>query len=252
MFSFKNIVNKILTEEVDVNQVTQALTNHNYVMINYEGDRESKIHKGKRIIQIYAYGLTKAGNPCIRAYQINGDTFRGEPLWKLFRLDRILSWKTLSQTFVEPPKEQGWRDKKNILPPEFNKDGDGSMPIVYQLASFDNVSPEDKAENAKNNLINGDNVNINLFNRNEKGQFGHGYNYLKRNMKTDNERPEDLLNNDKYWKENDNEANPTTGPIGKDKSGNDTNDMNDLENEENYDEDEDEWLNTNHNEKLYK
>ena len=71
-------------------------------------------------------------------------------------------------------------------------------------------------------------------------------------MKTDNERPEDLLNNDKYWKENDNEANPTTGPIGKDKSGNDTNDMNDLENEENYDEDEDEWLNTNHNEKLYK
>ena len=241
---FQRVVNKILTEEVNVNQVTQALSNHNYVMVNYEGEGESGLHKGKRIIQLYAYGLTKAGNPCIRAYQTGGDTFRGEPKWKLFRLDRILSWQTMPQTFIEPPREQGWKGDNFILPPEYNENGDRSMSVIYQLASFKGITDSDKEENANNNLINGIRPNIQKFGRNEKGQFDKQYNYIRRNMKND-ERPEDLMQNDKYWNQDNNSSEyPDSGPVNKDKNGNDVNEPDDFEDEESS---EDEWMNGNHN-----
>ena len=76
------ILQKVLNESAGEDDVTNAIINHNYFEINYD---DEKYHiTGKRLIQPYAYGLTKAGNPCLRAFQIAGDTLRGEPKWKTF------------------------------------------------------------------------------------------------------------------------------------------------------------------------
>lgn len=82
----------MLIESVSINSITDSIKNLYQVVINYEGDPDHGIAPGKRVIEVYAYGLTKSGNPVIRAYQPYGDTASTVPEWKFFRLDRIKSW----------------------------------------------------------------------------------------------------------------------------------------------------------------
>ena len=91
---------------------------------------------------MYAYGVTKAGNPVIRAFQPYGDTRSKVPSWKFFRLDRISYWKETNQTFSEPASDiyKGLGD--------FNPDGDETMGIVYKIAKFGNKNTIDK-----NNMV---------------------------------------------------------------------------------------------------
>jgi len=55
------------------------------------------------------------------------------PKWKMFRLDRIDHWEPTEEYFYEPPKERGWNA------PDYNRSGDGSMPVVYSQVNFDDV-----------------------------------------------------------------------------------------------------------------
>lgn len=122
------ILQKILNESVGSNEVYDAILNHNYVDITYE---DEEVHApGHRLIQPYAYGITCAGNEAVRAFQVNGDTLRGEPRWKLFLLKRITSWNARKQTFTIPPKEQGYDA------PEFNRNGDKTLCQVLLVADF--------------------------------------------------------------------------------------------------------------------
>jgi hypothetical protein len=242
--SFSNLINNILCEEVDINDITHSINSHNEVIINYNGDDNT--HTGKRIIQVYAYGLTKAGNPCIRAFEPYGDTKTKVPHWKLFRIDRINKWQTTNRKFLEPPKEQGWDQN------EFNKNGDKSMSVVYQVAKFDNnISDLDRLRNRTNNIKNNFD-NIDVF-RSKNGTFTKTYNNINKNIKkgiSDTEESDKL--SDKYWKgsemENDtnsDENDNISGPIGKDKFGNNV-----IGNDDKYEDeesDEDEWLTTKHN-----
>lgn len=119
------IYNKlILNEDVSVNSVTDSIKNKYQVVLNYEGDPKHGVAPGIRTIEVYVYGLTKAGNPVIRAYQPYGDTASEVPNWKFFRLDRIKSWKPTYKLINKPA-------------PKFNPNGDGSMSIVYSIANFD-------------------------------------------------------------------------------------------------------------------
>lgn len=118
------IYNKlVLNESVNVNSITDSIKNRYQATINYEGDPEHGVAPGIRVIQAYAYGLTKAGNPVIRAYQPYGDTVSTVPAWKFFRLDRIKSWKPSYAKTTTPA-------------PKFNPNGDKSMSIVYTIADF--------------------------------------------------------------------------------------------------------------------
>ena len=121
----------LLTESVSVNDVTDAIDNHKRVIINYHTKGEN-IATGSRVIEVYAYGLTKAGNPVIRAFQPFGDTTSKIPSWKFFRLDRISSWKETEQTFSRPASFY----YKNIG--NFNENGDETMSVVYKIANFNN------------------------------------------------------------------------------------------------------------------
>jgi hypothetical protein len=118
------IYNKfVLSEAIDVNSVTDSIKHRYQVTINYEGDPEHGIAPGMRTVQAYAYGLTKAGNPVIRAYQPYGDTASETPSWKFFRLDRVTSWKPTYYITTKPA-------------PNFNPNGDRSMSVVYSIADF--------------------------------------------------------------------------------------------------------------------
>ena len=127
----QEIYKELIIEEVSINKITDAINNTYEVEINYHSNGED-IASGKRIIQPVAYGLTKAGNPVIRAFQPYGDTTTKVPSWKFFRVDRISSWKGLyNNKFNEPPGEFNAKG-------DFNADGDKSMSIVYTIAKFNN------------------------------------------------------------------------------------------------------------------
>jgi len=139
----ENILNKLLLKEsVSVNDVEDAINNHKRVIINYRSKGEDS-NTGARVVEVYAYGLTKAGNPCIRCFQPMGDTTSRVPSWKLFRLDRISAWKPTRQTFSRPAdffyKGLG----------EFNPNGDETMSVVYKIAQFNDNNNTEPAKDGE-------------------------------------------------------------------------------------------------------
>lgn len=143
MLNLYEILQKVLLTEsaVDVNKVGDAIDKKYQVKINYRSNDED-VANGARTIEVYAYGLTKAGNPVIHAFQPYGDTTSTTPNWKFFRLDRITNWETTNQFFHRPAS-----DFYNVG--KFNPTGDKSMSVVYKIATFDGESEKDK-EIAKN------------------------------------------------------------------------------------------------------
>ncbi len=130
----KNILNEmLLNESASVGDVNSAIDNHERIIINYHTKGEDK-NTGARVIEVYAYGLTKAGNPCIRAFQPFGDTTSKTPNWKFFRLDRISAWKPTGQKFNRPA-DFFYKGLGN-----FNPNGDETMSVVYKIADFNNNS----------------------------------------------------------------------------------------------------------------
>ena len=129
MINLYEILQEVLNESVSTNSVDDAINNKYRVLINY--DDEHYHATGVRLVEPYSYGYTKAGNLALRGYQYNGDTARGVPKWKLFRLDRIISWKPTTQKFNVEPRNNGW----NAEP--YNPNGDGLMTVLNQV-KFDN------------------------------------------------------------------------------------------------------------------
>lgn len=120
---------RLLTESVSVNDIDDAMDGHKRILMSYRTKGEDK-NTGPRVIEVYAYGLTKAGNPVIRAFQPYGDTTSKVPSWKFFRLDRIISWKDTGQIFDRPASDY-YKGLGN-----FNPNGDNTMSVVYKIISF--------------------------------------------------------------------------------------------------------------------
>ena len=112
----------LLRESASVENVVKAMDNHSKVIINYHSDGKDE-HSGTRVIEPITYGLTKAGNPVIRAYQPYGDTTTTAPGWKMFRLDRISYWEETKEKFYNVPKLPGQ---------DANLDGDETMATVIK------------------------------------------------------------------------------------------------------------------------
>lgn len=117
----------ILFEDVDVSSIELAIKKRKPVKVNYIADENDKeTGSGWRIIQPVAYGLSKAGNPVIRAYQPFGDTKTKVPHWKLFRTDKFETWKPINKktNIPQPPLD------------EYNPNGDKTMSQVFINADF--------------------------------------------------------------------------------------------------------------------
>ena len=137
-----------LNEEASPSDIIDAINKKVMVKIHYDDQYSHKT--GTRYIEPFAYGISKAGNEVLRAFQVesgpNG-TLRGTPKWKLFRLDRITSWSPTKTTFELTPDEQGWANAYY-----FNKHGDGSMTNVLAIADIGEHSSLD-IERAKTNML---------------------------------------------------------------------------------------------------
>ena len=132
----EKIIDKLILEEsVSLTDINDALDKHKRVIINYHTKGEDNAN-GARVVELYAYGLTKAGNPVIRCFEPYGDSTTKVPAWKFFRLDRISSWKETNQIFDKPASffYKGLGD--------FNPNDDESMSIVYKIAKFGNYTED--------------------------------------------------------------------------------------------------------------
>lgn len=116
------IYEQILMENALKSDIINVIDNHIMVEINYKGDEE--VSRGRRVIEVYALGNTKSGNPCIRAYQLYGKSETIAEGWKIFRLDRISQFSVLTKLTFDRPR------------PKYNQFGDDSFQNVQHLAKF--------------------------------------------------------------------------------------------------------------------
>ena len=140
MLNLYEILKEVLNESVSSDSVNDAINNKYRILINY--DDEDNHATGTRLVEPYVLGYTKAGNLAFRGYQYEGDTVRGVPKWKLFRLDRVVNWQPTKQKFNVEPRENGWNAET------YNSNGDGSLTSILNQVSFDNkeelFSPNDR------------------------------------------------------------------------------------------------------------
>jgi hypothetical protein len=119
-----NIVESLILETASRNNIMKCIDDRRIAEVYYD-DEQDPGGKGRRWIEIVAYGSSLADNDVVRAYQVGGDTKTIQPGWKLFRVDRFLGdIRVLSGEFNTP------RDK-------FNPNGDRSMKRVYAMTRFD-------------------------------------------------------------------------------------------------------------------
>lgn len=124
-----NLYKDLILEAINRPDILSTLGNKQVVTIYYRGDKT--IHAGYRDIEVYAIGLSKAGNPVIRSWQRRGVTDTITPGWKLFRIDKISSWKPKKGEFFRKPIS----DRKSGIP-KFNPSGDKSMIKVDKIVKF--------------------------------------------------------------------------------------------------------------------
>lgn len=124
-----SLLKDIILEAAYRTEVERAIVNHDRIRINYEGDET--ITRGERDIEPYVLGLSKAGNPILRAYQYRGVTDTEQPGWKTFRLDKILDWNELNDMPFRTPISDRVRGI-----PKYNPSGDRSMITIYKQARF--------------------------------------------------------------------------------------------------------------------
>ena len=120
-----NIAESLILEVASRNDLMHALQNHRIVELSCD-DEEDPGGKGRRWVQMYCYGVSKAGNDVVRVDQVGGDTKTIQPGWKLFRVDRMNNLRVLGGDFDEPK-------------PLFNPNGDKDMIKIYYITQFEAV-----------------------------------------------------------------------------------------------------------------
>jgi hypothetical protein len=123
-----NLTKSLILEVASIDSIIKSIRNKNKIIIYYDGDEPGG--KGLREIEPVCFGYSKAGNPVLRAWDSEGASHRGflgtrpMPGWRLFRVDKILSFSPTGDKFDTPK-------------PNYNPDGDRSMSRVIINAKFE-------------------------------------------------------------------------------------------------------------------
>ena len=125
-----NNLKNLIVEIASVDEIINTIENKNLVTIYYDGDEDGgATGKGYRTIEPVCYGYSIAGNPVLRAWEVEGRSYsrdkKGNPIpgWRLFRVDKIFTYKPLMDTFTE-------------VRPGFNPTGDKKMSRVIKILKF--------------------------------------------------------------------------------------------------------------------
>ena len=127
-----NTYKNLIVEVASVDEIVRTIKQRKRVIIYYDGDEPGG--KGLRIVEPVCYGYSKADNPVLRAWDVEGTShwaYLGEkplPSWRMFRVDKIINYKPTLEDF-------------NEVRPGYNPNGDKSMTRVIINAVFDQQSP---------------------------------------------------------------------------------------------------------------
>jgi predicted DNA-binding transcriptional regulator YafY len=122
-----NSLKSLIIEVASVDSIMDAIKKRQKVIIYYDGDEPGG--RGLREIEPVCLGYSKANNLVLRAWDAEGSShtaYKGEqplPGWRLFRSDKILSFKPTGEIF-------------DVVRPDFNSTGDKSMKRVLTIANF--------------------------------------------------------------------------------------------------------------------
>lgn len=122
-----NVFKSLILEVASIDSIVDAIKKRKTVLIYYDGDEPGG--RGLREIEPVCFGYSKADNPVLRAWDRMGAShtdYTGEqplPGWRLFRVDKIMSFKSTGENFTE-------------IKPDYNLNGDKSMVRVIINAKF--------------------------------------------------------------------------------------------------------------------
>jgi len=122
-----NTFKSLILEVASVDEIIKAIKNKDKIIIYYNGDEPGG--RGLREIEPVCFGYSKANNPVLRAWDNEGAShtaYKGEqplPGWRLFRVDKILSFKPTGEKFTQ-------------MKPDYNPNGDDSMIKVIINTTF--------------------------------------------------------------------------------------------------------------------
>lgn len=115
-----NSLKGLIVEVAAISNIVDAIRKKRKVIIYYNGDEPGG--KGLRMIEPVCFGYSKKGNPVLRAWDYEGSSHRAYlgkkplPSWRLFRIDKIVSFRPTTETFDTPR-------------PNYNPLGDKSMTL---------------------------------------------------------------------------------------------------------------------------
>jgi predicted DNA-binding transcriptional regulator YafY len=122
-----SVFKSLILEIASVDSVRKSIEDKQKIIMYYDGDEPGG--KGLRLIEPVALGRSKRGNLVVRAWDEEGASHRGYlgtrpmPGWRLFKLDKIVSYKPSGQNFDTPR-------------PNFNPTGDKDMISIIIIAKF--------------------------------------------------------------------------------------------------------------------
>lgn len=128
-----NIAKSLILEVASIDSIVDAIKKKDKIIIYYDGDEPGG--RGLREIEPVCFGYSKADNPVLRAWDLEGSShtgYKGEqplPGWRLFRVDKILSFRPSGEKF-------------NEIRPGYNLAGDKGMVNVIINARFDDNEEE--------------------------------------------------------------------------------------------------------------
>jgi predicted DNA-binding transcriptional regulator YafY len=135
-----NTVKSLILEVASIDSIVDAIKKRNKIVIYYDGDEPGG--RGLREIEPVCLGYSKSDNPVLRAWDNEGSShtaYKGEqplPGWRLFRVDKILSFKPTGENF-------------DSSKPGYNPSGDKSMNRIIINAVF-NQQPTEPTEPIQN------------------------------------------------------------------------------------------------------
>ena len=125
---FQNILKSLILEIASIENIGQAIDQKKVVSIYYDGDEPGG--NGLRTIEpVCLFVDRRSGNTNLCAWDREGASHKvavGDgvlPGWRLFRLDKILSWNPTGENFTE-------------MRPGFNPQGDKRASRIIYIAKF--------------------------------------------------------------------------------------------------------------------
>jgi len=123
-----NVAKSLILEVASIDSIVDAIKKRKVCVIYYDGDEPGG--RGLRLIEPVCFGYSKSDNPVLRAWDYEGASHTGYlgsqrlPGWRLFRVDKILSFRPSGENY-------------DIIRPGYNKGGDKGMIKMIINAKFD-------------------------------------------------------------------------------------------------------------------